>query len=324
MEVSFLKSHTHTLTHTRFTFIFMFLIGSIYLIYCQSVLQPKHQDREICECCTTPVNQSQQRTFQHVDIKSLFMILRTVFVRNCSEAVYSHSREATKKQQRLTIVGKVSELSRCFLKWQRSSFRLNLLRFKQNMAHLELFKHVYCRDQMRCFNQEANGSKSRTPLVAEQKNISRRVSNNIKTISRLDFLSGTQTPLENENLGCIWDRTVGWGLSKARDTALKNESVDLKFIHEHKVSGGLKKAMKSRWCIRYLSTSAAKATHKCMTLHVQSSYAFRWSLKGHLVKNCFTSSRSDSHPPQPEHLSPLLTLTCLHRIDLFTLVYFIC
>lgn len=84
-----------------------------------------------------------------------------------SKGTKKHYFKLTNDLSHLLSIKKLQNLSPCYFKWRQPPFGLNL--FRWNTAHLELFKLFYRCDQMRCFSRGANGSKSSTPLVAEQK-----------------------------------------------------------------------------------------------------------------------------------------------------------
>lgn len=139
----------------------------------------------------------------------------------------------------------------------------------KTVKHLELFKPLLCCDQMRCLNQGANGSKSRTPLVAEQNGFP----GECPTISKQSPGWISSLALKPRWRTRIWvAHEKGLRDKELRDAALKNQSVNFKLVHKQiKSSRGLEKGRKSKtWskCVHFPRQSCA---HNCMKFHVQSS-----------------------------------------------------
>lgn len=142
------------------------------------------------------------------------------------------------------------------------------------------------------------------------KRFSRSVSNNIKTISRLDFLSGTHWRMR---IWVVWE-TEGWRFLLLTERHCSEIWVNLEIVHkQQKVSKGPQKnnATKSQGCVHNPSTTPAKAmlvtVWRYMSSHLLSFFE---TLK-------VISSRSASHPPPWFTSSSAGTFSSSPHFDMF-------
>jgi len=158
----------------------------------------------------------------------------------------------------------------------------------------EVFKHFYCCDQMRCLSRGASGSKSRTPLVAEQKGFP----GECPTISK-------QSPgwISSLALKPHWRVRIWVAHEKMKFCAmkphvsnlkmLKNESVSLEIVHKQNVSRALEKGMKENdkdaFMIHPLLLPKLDSQLYDVTCPVILCLSLK-PVKGQLFKICFTSS----------------------------------
>lgn len=173
-----------------------------------------------------------------------------------------------------------------------------------------------CCDQTRCLSTKSQRLWIQNSVGRQAKRFSRRMSNNIKTILRLDFLSGAQTPFcrgtkkrresglhVRKKCGIKNRGTRPWKISMSIQNWCENET-------RWWTGTGKKRAKKKR---------AEVIIHSPLPPRLSSHRLCQWNLRGHCFENYIIPRPSALiHILLAEKHLPRLTLTCLNKIKPFT------